>query len=65
MHSVNVKLVAEKKAIYDFFADNDAEGKPAECGVKAYVWNARNMTFDLNCGYQRPRARSIVAVCGR
>lgn len=48
MHSVNVKLVAEKKAIYDFFADNDAEGKPAECGVKAYVWNARNMTFDLD-----------------
>jgi len=46
MHTVGVKLIAEKKAIYDFFADNDAEGKPAQCGVKAYVWNARNMTFD-------------------
>jgi hypothetical protein len=48
MHSVDVKLVEAKKAIYDSFADNDAEGKPAQCGVKAYVWNAKTETFDLD-----------------
>jgi hypothetical protein len=48
MHTVGVRLVAEKKAIYDSFADSDAEGKPDKCGVKAYVWNARSKTFDMN-----------------
>jgi len=48
MHSVSVRLVAEKKAVFDSFADSDAEGKPDKCGVKAFVWNARNKTFDLN-----------------
>jgi hypothetical protein len=48
MHSVDVKLVPERKAIYDSFANNDAEGRPDKCGVKAYVWNTRNKTFDLN-----------------
>ena len=48
MHTVGVKLVAEKKGIYSYFADNDSEGKPAQCGVKAYVWNGRHKTFDLN-----------------
>jgi hypothetical protein len=48
MHTVGVKLVAEKKGIYSYFADNDSEGKPAQCGVKAYVWNGRSRTFDLD-----------------
>jgi hypothetical protein len=48
LHSTDVKLAAEKKAIYDLFADNDAEGRLARCGVKAYVWNARTRTFDLD-----------------
>ena len=48
MHSADVKLVAEKKAIFVRFADNDAEGRPDKCGVKAYVWNARAGTFDLD-----------------
>lgn len=53
MHAVDVKLVAEKKAVYDSFADNDAEGKPAQCGVKAYVWNAKTETFDLDLRLSR------------
>ncbi len=48
MHTVGVKLVGEKKGIYSYFADNDSEGKPAQCGVKAYVWNGRSKTFDLD-----------------
>jgi len=48
MHTVDVRLVAEKKAIFDIFADSDPEGKPAQCGVKAYVWNAKSQTFDLD-----------------
>jgi hypothetical protein len=48
MHTVSVRLVAEKEAVYDSFADSDAEGKPYKCGVKAYVWNAGTETFDLN-----------------
>jgi hypothetical protein len=48
MHTVDVKLVEAKKAIYDVFAENDSEGKPARCGAKAYVWNAKSETFDLD-----------------
>ena len=45
-HSVGAKLVPENKAIYSLFVENDSEGKPAQCGVKAYVWNAKSETFD-------------------
>lgn len=48
MHSVNVKLVQEKRAIYDEFADNGSDGKLEKCGVKAYVWNVTFGTFDLD-----------------
>jgi len=48
MHRVDVKLVAAKKGIYNVFVENDSEGKPAQCGAKAYVWNAKSQTFDLN-----------------
>jgi hypothetical protein len=48
MHTVGVKLVAEKKAIYDLYAEGDSDGKLAQCGAKAYVWNAKTKTFDLN-----------------
>jgi hypothetical protein len=46
MHSVDVKLIPARKAIYERFADNDSEGKLARCGVKTYVWNPRTRTFD-------------------
>ena len=46
INTVSVKLVAEKKAIFDLFAENDSNGKLAKCGVKAYVWNAKSQTFD-------------------
>jgi hypothetical protein len=48
INTVDVKLVAEKKAIYDLFAQNDSNGKLAKCGVKAYVWTAKSQTFDLD-----------------
>ena len=48
MHTVDVKLVEAKKAIYDVFAENDSEGKPARCSAKAYVCNAKSETFDLD-----------------
>jgi hypothetical protein len=48
MHTVGVKLVAEKKGIYSYFADHDSAGRLATCGVKAYAWNGRSKTFDLD-----------------
>ena len=49
MHSVDVKLVPEKKAIYDMYSDSHPDGRPAaKCGVKAYVWNSKSRTFDLD-----------------
>ncbi|MBS1802307.1 MAG: hypothetical protein JST28_03020 [Acidobacteria bacterium] len=48
MHSRSVELAASEKAIFDCFTDNDAQGRIAECGVKAYVWNAKSRTFDLD-----------------
>ena len=49
MHSVDIRLVPEKKAIYDMSADSDRNGRPAaKCNVKAYVWNAGSRTFDLD-----------------
>lgn len=48
MHSVDVKLVPEKNAIYTSFWDNNSQGKLAQCSVKAYVWTAKSETFDFN-----------------
>jgi len=48
MHSRDVKLMPEKKAVADYSADNDSEGKPAKCEVKIYVWSGRSKTFDLD-----------------
>jgi hypothetical protein len=49
MHSVDVKLVPEKKAIYDMYSDSHPDGRPAaKCGVKAYVWNSKSRTFDMD-----------------
>jgi hypothetical protein len=49
MHSVDVKLVPEKKAIYDMYSESHPDGRPAaKCGVKAYVWNSKSRTFDLD-----------------
>jgi hypothetical protein len=48
MHSVDVKLAVTNNAVYDVFAENDPEGKPAQCGAKAYVWNVKSQTFDLD-----------------
>ena len=48
INTVDVKLVAEEKAIYDLFAQNDSNGKLAKCEVKAYVWNGKSQTFDLD-----------------
>ena len=45
MHTVDVKLVPEKKAIFDIFSDTDGEGKPAKCGVRAFVWSAHARAF--------------------
>ena len=48
MHTIAVKLLPEQEAVRDFAADNDSEGKPAHCDVKAYVWHAASKTFDLD-----------------
>jgi hypothetical protein len=49
MHSVDVKLVPEKKAIYDMYSESHPDGRPAaKCGVKAYVWNSKSRTFDMD-----------------
>jgi len=48
MRSRSLKLAANEKAIYDCFTENDGQGKTSVCGVKAYVWNAKSRTFDLN-----------------
>jgi hypothetical protein len=54
MHSVDVKLVPEKKAIYDMYSESDSDGRPAaKCGVKAYVWNSKSRTFDLDTRLSR------------
>ena len=58
MHSVDVKLVPEKKAIYDVFSDNDGAGHLAKCGAKAYVWNARSKTFDWKAQLTKQATRS-------
>jgi hypothetical protein len=46
MHSVDVQMVPDKNAVYDFYSDNNGEGKLWHCRVKAYVWNAETKTFD-------------------
>jgi hypothetical protein len=48
MHSKNVKLMPENRAVVDCSAESDSDGKPATCDAKAYVWNSRAKTFDLN-----------------
>jgi hypothetical protein len=58
MHTVDAKLVPEKKAIYDMFSDNDGAGHLVKCGVKAYVWNASAKAFDLNAQLSKQASRS-------
>jgi hypothetical protein len=58
MHPVDVKLVPEKKAIYDVFSDNDGAEQLAKCSVKAYVWNAGAKAFDWNAQLTKRAARS-------
>jgi hypothetical protein len=58
MHTVDVKLVPEKKAIYDMFSDNDGAGHLVKCGVKAYVWNASAKAFDWNAQLTKQATRS-------
>jgi len=53
MHSRSVRLVAEKKAIYDASSDNDGQGRIAQCEIKAYVWNEKTRTFDLSVPLSR------------
>jgi hypothetical protein len=48
MHTVEVKLMPEKQAIFDIFSDIDEKGKPAKCGVNAYVWSANARVFVLD-----------------
>ena len=52
----DVKLMPEKKAIYDMFSDNDGAGHLVKCGVKAYVWNAK--AFDWNAQFTKQATRS-------
>jgi hypothetical protein len=58
MHAVDAKLVPEKKAIYDIFADNDGSGGLARCGVRAYVWNPRLKAFQANAQLSREATQS-------
>lgn len=58
MHTVDAKLVPEKKAIYDMFSDKDGAGHVVKCGVKAYVWNASAKAFDLNAQLSKQASRS-------
>jgi hypothetical protein len=58
MHTVDAKLVPEKKAIYDMFSDNDGAGHLVKCGVKAYVWKASAKAFDLNAQLTKQASRS-------
>jgi hypothetical protein len=48
MHGMDVKLVADKSALYGIEWDNDAEMHLKRCAVTAYFWNAREKTFDLS-----------------
>ncbi len=58
MHSADVTLVPEKKAVYEVFSDNDGAGHLAKCGAKAYVWNANSKTFDWNAQLTKQATRS-------
>jgi hypothetical protein len=48
MHGMDVKLVADKSALYGIEWDNDAEMHLMRCAVTAYIWNPKENTFDLN-----------------
>jgi len=48
MHGMDAKLVPEKNAIYGIEWDNDETMHLKRCAVTAYVWNAKEKTFDLN-----------------
>src|SRR2546425_8423496 len=48
MHGIDVKLVPEKNAIYGIEWDNDETMRLKKCVVKAYLWNNRAKTFDLD-----------------
>jgi hypothetical protein len=58
MHTVDAKLVPEKKAIYDMFSDNDGAGHLVKCGVKSYVWNASAKAFELNAQLTKQASRT-------
>ena len=48
MHGMDAMLSPEQNAIYGIEWDNDETMLLKRCVVKAYVWNARSKTFDLN-----------------
>jgi hypothetical protein len=58
MHTVDAKLVPEKKAIYDMFSDNDGAGHVVKCGVKSYAWNASAKAFELNAQLTKQASRT-------
>src|SRR5262249_31645820 len=54
MHGMDAKLGPEKNAIYSIQWDNDAEMHLKRCAVTAYVWNAKEKTFDLSRTLSKP-----------
>lgn len=53
MHGMDAKLVPEKNAIYGIQWDNDENLHLTTCALTAYVWDAKEKTFDLNPGLSK------------
>lgn len=47
MHGCAIRLVPDKHAVVQLCWNSD-DAQPFECGGVAYIWNARNKTFDEN-----------------
>jgi hypothetical protein len=65
MHSLRAQLVPEKNAIYDFHRDLDQTEQEQDCGIKAYVWNAKTKTFSLDTELSKHATQSRCQRSGR
>jgi len=58
MHSVGVKLVPEKNALFDSHCDYAESEDVFHCKVTAYVWNPTARAFKLDTKLSRQSARA-------
>jgi len=58
MHSADVELVPQKRAIYDKHCESISGGK-FSCVVNAYVWNPKLKTFDWDGPLSGQATRSL------